>query len=191
MGTPKPAPPGCSVLLENRKVCAVPNPLQTPPLGTTMVRGGGGPWRSRRGGRGARGSGARSSAWACLSVQGWASPSHASQQTRALGSGIWLPDGVRTGICRQLPRPLHCGEDHRSGARANLKATLALAPPAAWLVLRLLSRALLLAEIPSWLSAIVQSHPHRRPWKPGARPARSQDFGTGPPRIVQTSSAAR
>ncbi|XP_057364095.1 uncharacterized protein LOC130678882 isoform X3 [Manis pentadactyla] len=36
MGTPKPAPPGCSVLLENRKVCAVPNPLQTPPLGTTM-----------------------------------------------------------------------------------------------------------------------------------------------------------
>ncbi|KAI5169073.1 N-Acylneuraminate-9-Phosphatase [Manis pentadactyla] len=99
--------------------------------------------------------------------------------------------GVRTGICRQLPRPLHCGEDHRSGARANLKATLALAAPAAWLVLRLLSRALLLAEIPSWLSAVVQSHPHRRPWKPGARPARSQDFGTGPPRIVQTSSAAR
>ncbi|KAI5169074.1 Serine--Trna Ligase, Cytoplasmic [Manis pentadactyla] len=37
------------------------------------------------------GSGARSSAWACLSVQGWASPSHASQQTRALGSGIRLP----------------------------------------------------------------------------------------------------
>lgn len=73
----------------------------------------------------------------------------------------------------------------------NFGPPLALAAPAAWLVLRLLSTAFLLAEIPSWLLAIVQSHPHRMPWKPGARPARSQDFGTGPLRIVQTSSAAQ